>query len=203
LSRLGFTDVQRRPDESVTATTPETVPGFVLTRGADVHGRCIALAGRGTPPGTSGLEIDVDTTVLRTTVNHHLLSTGLVYPTFYRSLFTSLRVEMADAVKEVRDAGRGLWTSDATTTGAKITGLSWLTDDVVILPKLFRRLVDYFQLGTMPLACFPAFLAGVGDRFSVLSTGERCRGMHRVVEVTNGGTVKMTHPPEDMLFEDA
>lgn len=203
LSRLGFTDVQRRPDETVTATTPDTVPGFVLTRGADVHGRCIALAGRGTTPATSGREIDVDVTVLRTTVNHHLLTTGLVYPTFYRSLFTSLREEMAAAAKEARDAGRGLWPSDVTTAGAKITGLASLTDDVVVLPKLFRRLVDYLRLGTMPPACFPAFLAGIGDRFSVLSTGERCLGLHRVVEVTNGQTVRMTQPPEDLLFEDA
>jgi hypothetical protein len=175
----------------------------VLTRGADVHGRCIALAGRGTAPATSGREIDVDVTVLRTTVNHHLLTTGLVYPTFYRSLFTSLRGEMAAATKEARDARRGLWPSDVTTTGAKITGVASLTDDVVVLPKLFRRLVDYLHLGTMPLTCFPAFLAGVRDRFSVLSTGERCLGLHRVVETTNGQTVRMTQPPEDLLFEDA
>ncbi|MET8289437.1 nuclease [Streptomyces sp. NPDC005132] len=203
LGWLGFTDVQRGPDEGVTATTPDTVPGFVLTRGTDVHGRCIALAGRGTPPGTSGLEIDVDSTVLRTTVNHRLLTEGLVYPMFYRSLFTSLRAEMATVAKEARDAGRGLWPSDVTTTGAKITGLASLTDDVVLLPKLFRRLVDYLQLGTMPLPCFPAFLAGVGDRFSILSTGDRCLSLHRVVETANGQTVGMTHPPEDLLFEDA
>ncbi|USQ85309.1 nuclease [Streptomyces phaeoluteigriseus] len=202
LSWLGFTDVQRRPDETVTATTPATVPGFVLTRGSDVHGRCIALAGRGTAPGTSGLEIDVDPTVLRTTVNHHLVTAGLVYPTFYRSLFAGLRVEMAAAVEKARDAGEGLWPSDVTTTGAKITGLASLTDDVVLLPKLFRRLVDYLAL-TMPLTCFPAFLAGARDRFSILSTGERCVGLHRVVETTNGQTVRMTRPPEDLLFEDA
>ncbi|MEV0174628.1 thermonuclease family protein [Streptomyces sp. NPDC050803] len=202
LRRLGFTDVQRRPDETVTATTPDTVPGFVLTRGADVHGRCIALAGRGTPPGTSGLEIDVDVAVLRTTINHQLLAQGLAYPTFYRSLFTTLRTEMATVAKEARDAGRGLWPSDTTLTGAKITGLDSLTDDVLVLPKLFRRLVDYLRLG-MPLACSPAFLAGVGDRFSILSTGERCVGLHRVVEVTNGQTLRMTHPPEDLLFEDS
>ncbi|MGW3318001.1 thermonuclease family protein [Streptomyces fungicidicus] len=203
LSWLGFTDVQHRPDETVTGTTPDTVPGFVLTRGADVHGRCIALAGRGTPPGAGGREIDVDATVLRTTVNHHLLTAGLAYPTFYRSLFTSLRTEMSTAATEARDAGRGLWPSDVTTTGAKITGLSTLTDDAVLLPKLFRRLVDYLQLGpTVPLACFPAFLAGVGDRFSILSTGERCVGLHHVVEATNGQTVRMTHPPEDLLFAD-
>lgn len=202
LSRLGFTDVQRGSGETVTATTPETVPGFILTRGADVHGRCVALAGNGPAPGTSGLEIDVDATVLRTTVNHHLLTEGLAYPTFYRSLFTSLRTEMAAAATEAREAGRGLWPSDVTTTGAKITGLASLTDDAVILPKLFRRLVDYLRL-SMPLACLPAFLAGVQDRFSILSTGERRAGLHHIVEVTNDHTVRMTHPPEDLLFEDA
>lgn len=202
LSRLGFTDVQRGAGETVTATTPETVPGFILTRGADVHGRCVALAGNGPAPGTSGLEIDVDAAVLRTTVNHHLLTAGLAYPTFYRSLFTSLRTEMAAAATEARQAGRGLWPSDVTTTGAKITGLASLTDDAVILPKLFRRLVDYLRL-SMPLACLPAFLAGVQDRFSILSTGERRAGLHHIVEVTNDHTVRMTHPPEDLLFEDA
>jgi hypothetical protein len=203
LSWLGFTDVQRRPDETVTVTTPETVPGFILTRGADVHGRCVALAGRGTPPGTSGLEIDVDVPLLRTTVNHHLLTAGLVYPTFYRSLFTSLRTEMTATVKESREAGRGLWPSDVTTSGGKITGLASLTDDIVILPKLFRRMVDYLHLGTMPLTCFPAYLAGVQDRYSILSTGERRAGLHHVVEVTNSHTVRMTHPPEDLVFEEA
>ncbi|MFE0648496.1 nuclease [Streptomyces sp. NPDC059534] len=199
---LGFTDVQRPTGETVTASTPDTVPGFVLTRGADVHGRCVALAGRGAPPGTSGLEIDVDVPLLQTTVNHHLIVKGLVYPTFYRSLFTTLRTELATATKTARDAGQGLWPSDVTTTGAKITGLPSLTDEVVILPKLFRRTVDYLRLA-MPLSCYPAFLAGVQDRYSVLSTGERRAGLHHIVEVTNSSTVRMTQLPEDLVFEDA
>lgn len=203
LSRLGFTDVQHRPDETVTATTPEAAPGFILTRGADVHGRCVALAGVGTPPGTSGLEIDVDESVLRTTVNHHLVASGLAYPTFYRSLFTSLRAELTTVARQARESGQGLWPSDVTTTGAKITGLSSLTDDMVILPKLFRRLVDYLKLGNGSLACFPAFLAGIQDRYSVLSTGERRAGLHHIVEITDGQTVKMTHPAEDLVFDDA
>ncbi|GAA1422762.1 nuclease [Streptomyces thermospinosisporus] len=202
LNWLGFTEVQHGEDETVDATTPETVPGFILTRGADINGRCIALAGRGTPPGPSGLEIDVDTAMLRTTVNHHLVAEGLAYPTFYRSLFTSLRVEMTAAAVAAREAGRGLWQADVTTTGAKITGLTSLTDDVVILPKLFRRLADYLPL-EMPLSCFRAYLAGGGDKFSILSSGERRPGLHHVVEVLNGHTVRMTHPPEDYLFEDA
>ncbi|MFI9111873.1 thermonuclease family protein [Streptomyces venezuelae] len=202
LKSLGFVDVQRQSDETVTATTPETVPGFVLTRGADVHGRCIALAGAGAAPGTSGREIDVDVAVLRTTVNHHLIGEGLAYPMFYRTLPTSLRVELAATAVRAREARRGLWAGDVTTAGAKITGPASLTDDVVILPKLFRRTLDYLRLA-MPLSCYPAFLAGIQDRYSVLSTGERRAGLHHIVEVTNGHTVRMTHQPEDLVFEDA
>ncbi|MFD4715226.1 thermonuclease family protein [Streptomyces sp. NPDC058430] len=203
LTRLGFTGVQHQPDETVTAATPESAPGFILTRGTDVHGRCIALAGSGAPPGPSGLDIDVDETVLRTTVNHHMVAVGLAYPTFYRSLFTSLRAELTSVAQQARASGQGLWPSDATTTGAKITGLSSLTDDIVILPKLFRRLVDYLKLSNGSLACFPAFLAGVQDRYSILSTGERCAGLQDVVEVTDSQTVQMTHPAEDLVFDEA
>jgi hypothetical protein len=203
LSWLGFTDVQHR-DETVTASTPDTVPGFILTRGADVHGRCVALAGRGAPPGASGLEIDVDVPLLRTTANHHLLAAGLAFPTFYRSLFPGLRSELAATAQQARTAGLGLWPSDATTSGAKIPGLASITDEIVLLPKLFRRMVDYFQrLGTSSVTCLPAYLAGAQDRFSILSTGERRAGLHHVVDVTNGQTVRMTLPCEDLVFDEA
>ncbi|WP_020123155.1 hypothetical protein [Streptomyces canus] len=201
---LGFTNVQQGPDETVTAATPATVPGFILTNGADIHGRCVALIGRGTPEGPSGTDVNVDADLLRTTANHHLIATGLVYPTFYRSLFPSLRAELTAAVRQARTApAQGLWPSDTTTTGAKVTGLSSLTEDVVILPKLFRRLVDYLQLDNGSLTCFPAYLAGVQDRFTIASTGKRCTGLNNVVEVTNGQIVRMTQAPEDLVFEEA
>jgi hypothetical protein len=40
-----------------------------------------------------------------------------------------------------------VWADDATTSGATITSLQELDDQLVILPKLFRRLVDYLALG--------------------------------------------------------
>ncbi|MER5512766.1 nuclease [Streptomyces sp. NPDC002766] len=203
LNWLGFTNVQQGPDETVTTVVPETVPGFILASGADIHGRCIALAGRGASEGNSGVDVDVDVDMLRRTVNHHLLAAGLVFPTFYRSLLPSLRTEFTAAARQARTAGLGLWPSDTTTTGAKVTALSSITDEVVILPKLFRRLVDYLQLGNLPLACFPAYLAGVQDRFTITSSGKRCTGLHNVVEISNGQSVRMTQPPEDLVFEEA
>jgi hypothetical protein len=87
---------------------------------------------------------------LRQTANHHLASAGLVYPTFYRSLFKDLRVELAAVAQQAQAAGKGLWPQDVTISGVKITGMSSVTEEAVILPKLFRRLVDYLNLG-MPV----------------------------------------------------
>ncbi|WP_373559224.1 nuclease [Streptomyces sp. SA15] len=207
LSWLGFTDVQRAPDETVTAATPESTPGWILARSADIGGRCIAMAGRGTPPGNSGTDTMLDVTRLRTTVNHHLLKTGLAYPTYYSNLFhddpfQDLRAELTAAVHQAQAAPvKGLWTKDVTLSGATVTGMSSLTNDVVILPKLFRRLVDFLNLGNTDLSGFPAFLAQTQDRFLILSTGQFTTGLDAVVEVTNSN-VRMTHPAEDLVFEE-
>ncbi|MEU0184997.1 nuclease [Streptomyces sp. NPDC006207] len=206
---LGFTAVERGPGgERVVAASPESVPGWILTGGVDVHGRCVALAGRGAlPEGTkSGQEVTVGVPLLRATVNHHLVAEGLAYPTFYSNLHEDLRRELTDVARQAREAGRGLWPGDVSTSGAKVTGLSSLTDDVVLVPKLFRRLFDYLALGEPSLAAFRAYLAGAADTYRILSSDTpraQVRGLHHVVEVTGDHTVRMTVPVEDLVFTEA
>ncbi|MFF9624890.1 nuclease [Streptomyces griseosporeus] len=201
LSWLGFNDVQREPNENVTASTPDTVPGWILTGGGDVNNRAVAFAGRGTPPAASGTAVVVDVPLLRQTANHHLAALGLAYPTFYTGLFADLRQELTAVAQQAQAARQGVWAQDVTTTGFKVDDLSTITDHAVILPKLFRRLVDYLKLG-MSVPCFPAYLAGKEDMVTVLSTGERLVGLHHVVTVTNGHTVRLTRPIEDLLFDE-
>ncbi|WP_225800252.1 thermonuclease family protein [Streptomyces sp. NK15101] len=199
---LGFTTVERAPDETVTAATPTTRPGWILTRGAGRDKRCIALAGKGTPPGTSGTWINVDEALLRTTFNHHVLLAGLAYPTYYTNLFPDLRDELTAAVRQAQEEEKGLWRDDDTLDGATVTGIDSLQDDVVILPKLFRRLVDYLYLGdpdNPDLTGFPAFLDEAADEFWIISTSHPTTGLDAVVEVIDG-KVRMTHPPEDLVF---
>jgi hypothetical protein len=202
LSWLGFRDV-RRDGETIAAADPAEVPGYVLTRGADVHGRCIALVGRGDPPATQGGAAFVDADLLALTANHHLLAAGLVYPTYYTNLFPDLREELTRQVAGTRERGAGLWPQDRTQSGVEVSGVATLTDDAVILPKLFRRLADYLQLnaGDPSLAGFDAYLAQRDDRLFVISTGHKT-GLDFVVEV-KGQTVRLTVPPEDLLFEEA
>ncbi|MET9692409.1 nuclease [Streptomyces sp. NPDC006514] len=206
LTWLQFTSIQWHDDGSVT-TTPDRVPGYILTSGTDMFGRCVALVGRGTPPAYSGYRIDVDKKKLERTANHHLLSLGLVYPTFYEGLAVDLRDALKAVALEAKEhtPPKGLWAKDVTVEGAEIDGIKSITNDetgVVILPKLFRRLKDYFDFDpeNYSLACFPAFLAAGEDTFRILPGDEVLTGLHRVVEVTDDRILRMTHPSEDLLF---
>ncbi|MFD4548762.1 nuclease [Streptomyces sp. NPDC058466] len=204
LDWLGFADVERGANGIVTRGRPDSVPGYVLTRNADIHGRCVALAGRGgEAPGPGGGFVTVTTEHLRETANHHQLGEGLAYPTFYRNLFVDLRQELTAAAQQARQGGQGLWPRDQTESGAKVEGRSTLTDSAVLLPKLFRRLADYLQLndGDPSLDGFRAYLGQRDDRLFILSTGQ-WTGFDSVVEVTNGDTVRLNRPAEDLVFDE-
>ena len=197
---LGFRGVER-DGERVTAATPDQVEGFILTRGADLYGRCVALAGRGQPPGQSGAQIMVKVSLLRRTANHRLVSTGLAYPTFYLKLFPDLRAELTKQARSARPA-TGLWARDRTEKGVDVATLATLTDQAVILPKLFRRLIDYLDLNDNDpsLDGFSAYLAQRVDPVLILSTGHYT-GFDYVVNVV-GQVVRLTTPPEDLVFQE-
>ncbi|MFJ3788762.1 nuclease [Kitasatospora sp. NPDC090091] len=199
---LGFRDIVRHKDETV-SVTPDRVPGYILTRGGDSKGRCVALVGRGVPPGPSGYELNVDKGLLAETANHHLLAKGLAYATFYTGFPSELRRSLIDLVHQAQAAAppaNGLWALDVTVRGAKITGMDSITKEVVILPKLFRRLKDYFDLGSNALDHFPAFLAGANDVFKINGAGPEIRGLHHILEITDGQTLRLLHPAEDLVF---
>ena len=203
LDWLGFTGHQRNDREVITSATPEKVPGFILTRGADKYGRCVALAGKGSAPGESGTDIFVDVNLLKQTANYHQLAGGWAYPTYYTKLYAELRQEMTDAVAQARSAGKGLWPLDVTRSGAKIDSMESLTDEHVLLPKLFRRLASYIVLnnGSTDMHGFEMFLKQGGDRLLVLSEA-KFTGFSTIVQITNTNTVRMSHDPEDLVFEE-
>lgn len=201
LALLGFTHVER-DGENVTSATPEQTPGYILTRFADKYGRPVSLAYAGVADIADLGSVYVTADLLRQSVNYRLPAEGLVYPTFYSQLYPDLREELT-AASEAARAAAGIWPADATTGGATVTAVADLDDTIVILPKLFRRLVDYLALGggDPSLDGFTGFLATRGDRLVVVSEAH-VTGLDTVTSVT-GQTVRLTHPPEDLVFIEA
>jgi endonuclease YncB( thermonuclease family) len=199
LELLGFTNVVR-DGETVTGATPDATPGYILTRFADKYGRPVSLAYAGATDRPDQQPVFTDVGLLRGSVNYQLLSEGLVYPTFYSRLYPDLRADLTVAAAEARGSKAGVWASNATTSGATIQTLADLTDRLVIMPKLFRRLAEYFALGAgdVSLAGFMAFLASHNDRLYVISDGH-ATGFDTVIEV-DGRTVRLTRDITDLIF---
>ena len=198
--------MQRSPAQTVTASEPSTVPASLLTNGVDRNGRCIAFlyAGDGAGVGTDGERVFVTAQTVLTSLNASLLSAGLAYPTFYSELFVDLREALAELSEQARTASRGLWAQDRTLSGVTVEGLSTLTAEAVILPKLFRRLTEYLGLGdpdSPDLSGFSAFLDTHGDRVLVLPRGQ-VTGLSTVVQV-EGRTVRLTEQPQNLVFFEA
>src|SRR4051795_13679525 len=147
LDLLGFRNVVRDDRGYVIAATPEQTPGYILTRFADKYGRAVATAFPGGRRGRAvdGSSIYLHVDELHRPVNYQLLATGSVYPTFDSKLYVDLRDDLAAAAVTARDAAKGVWEQDATLGGFRLQSRTQLTENLVILPKLFRRLAEYLS----------------------------------------------------------
>jgi hypothetical protein len=58
-----------------------------------------------------------------------------------------LREALTETVVRAREARLGVWAEDRTNAGSEVEGLDSITEEHVILPKLFRRLAEYLQAG--------------------------------------------------------
>jgi Staphylococcal nuclease homologue len=166
-------------------------------------GRAVSFAYAGPSDREDLSSVFVDEELLGESVNFQLVAHGLAYPTYYSKLFPDLRNALTAAANQARSDQRGVWADDATTSGAAITSLEALNDQVVILPKLFRRLVDYLALGAgdPSLAGFLAFLASRDDRLFVIPDAH-ATGLDNITQV-EGQTVRLLHPPQDLIFIEA
>ena len=198
LKFFGFRNVVRGNRETVVSAQPQQTAGFILTRFSDVYGRCVAFAFKGGHTQADGAYIYLDKNLLRKSANHHMLGQGLAYPTYYSKLYPDLRQEMTRAVTSARR--KGLWLQDKTTTGFLVKNIAALTERNVILPKLFRRVVDYLAMndGDLSLAGFKDYLESRQDRMIILPQGH-VTGFDYVIKVT-GQRIKMTVPPGQLVF---
>jgi hypothetical protein len=201
LDLLGFNcdTVERDEEWRVLAAHPATVPGYILTNFADQYGRSLALGFAGRSGKPDGSVVTADEKWVQQSVNFQLLKEGLVYPIFYANQLMQIRQFLSVAVAEARSTQAGLWSVDRTTKGFSVTGYSSLTEDAVIFPKLFRRLMGYLsQHEGMGLAGLTNYLTVNSDRLILAAEGTPTT-MFDLLQI-EGQRIQLMQPIENLLF---
>jgi hypothetical protein len=172
-------------------------PGYILSREAEKFGRPIAFAFSGAPPKPDGSSVFFTPQWMKDSLNYKSILEGLAYPTYYAGLFPDLRKELTSAVATARAATREIWNVDVTNSGFAVPDLQAIIDTHVILPKLFRRLVEFLR-GGGSVSGFKKFLEKKAEPITIISTAHFTH-FDTIIDV-QGNTVKMTQPPENIVF---
>jgi hypothetical protein len=197
LQEVGVGNVVVNSQGIVMLADNEGARGYILARHVDKHSRPVAFVYAGDPPVVNGSRFHLDVAHLKKSVNYRLIEAGLVYPTYYPGLFPDLRAALTEAVVEARQAGRGVWAHDKTNKGVDVYDLTAVMDRNVILPKLFRRIVDYMD-GGGGIEGFDDYLAAKQEQVLMLPEGHFTH-FDNIVNI-EGITVSLSRPPEDLVF---
>lgn len=129
----------------VISSSPAEVAGCILTKGAEVHGRPIAYILIGRDHRTDGSVINVDSKLLKQTLNYQLVEQGHVYSLLYSSTPLPHRKLFRTAAKTARNANLGVWSFDETSSFILDNQASIDPNGALIFPKLFRRCTDFLK----------------------------------------------------------
>ncbi len=204
LDEMGFGTITYFQNAEFKVETVENHPirGYILSNGLDTFGRTICFVYTRDHPAIDGSAIFVESEMLDASLNAFLLRVGQAYPAFYLTLPADLRQHLTNIVTTARDTGVGLWASAtaSTTTRATINDAATL-QQLVIWPKLFRRLAAFFQDGHNNLIGFDSWLREdpVNRDDRLLLPNLELGNMHDLIVVVDD-TVGLSHPPEDVVI---
>src|SRR5262245_32312354 len=209
LEHMGFGKVTFWPtlENNVQSAENHPVRGCLIANGIESNGRVLGLVypGEIVPGVADGERIFVDETLLDKSVNAKLVAEGLAYAELYTTMPLSLIKRMRHIVKAARDAGFGIWPEESVNIDAPVAIMD-VSDlpKMVMFPKLYRRLVKYFDDGYVGLASFDTWIRASGtdrDDRALLPTHEMGH-LHDLYEVTDAG-IRLHFLPEDLTFESA
>ena len=176
----------------------------MLSNGIDANGRMIGFIYPGDPAEPDGAQVFLDNPRVDTSINAALLTAGLTYPAFYDTLPADLRAHLADVSRAARAAGAGIWPrSTADPNGAATIPDLAALEELVIWPKLFRRIVPYLAAGFTDFDGFDTWLradpVNRDDALLLLADPARPGNLHDVITAA-GHTVQLTVWPEEFVI---
>lgn len=179
-------------------TAGDSVEGAIVAADVDGYDRPIAYALLGDHGLADGAGLPALTdAIVEMTINYKLAAEGLVYPTFYTTTNETGLAAISRAAAAAIEDKRGIWAFDRS-PGFQFWGPRTILEEAVILPKLFRRLVNFCEESD-DIANLGQWLTGKRDPFTVISTGQRFQKLSDLVFV-NGREVGLKFDPLDVMF---
>lgn len=171
--------------------------GYIISSGLDMYDRPVSFLFSGKSEMKDGEELkSLSEQFIKKSLNYSLLDRGIVYPTFYSGIDSKILEVFRKTTKKARKEKRGIWAIDKT---PEFTFWETFTiqDDVVILPKLFRRLAtfidEYSEYNQLQL-----YFKKSKDPVRLLNSNVD-KDFSEILEI-EGRNIRLKEFPEDLLF---
>jgi len=196
LGLLGITNVAYSLSVTNIIKAEDEKPGFIVSAGMDRFARPISFLFPANASLTDGAVLDMSELPLEQSINYLLLREGLVYPTFYTTTDPIVLEKFRTATQHARLAGRGLWAIDRT-SDFTIWDTRTIQNDILILPKLFRRLVGFFDR-YQDFKELKGYMVKQHDDLQLVNNPQP-RSLASLMTIT-GRRLKLKVPVENILF---
>lgn len=171
-------------------------PGFIASASTDRFGRPVSYVFPKSANLTDGAIMDSASMPIEDSLNFQLAREGLVYPTFYTTTDRIFAEKIRAVVTRARKTKRGIWSIDRT-PDFTLLDMRTLQEDVLVMPKLFRRLVSFFD-NYSDFGKLEEYMKKQRDNL-VLWDGTKKKSMADLMKIT-GRRLQMKTPVEDILF---
>ncbi|MBE0683393.1 MAG: hypothetical protein IH589_15915 [Anaerolineales bacterium] len=170
--------------------------GFIASATTDRFGRPISYLFPKSAKLTDGAVMDSADLPIEKSLNFQLAREGLVYPTFYTTTDRILAEKIRAVVARARKTKRGIWSIDRT-PDFMLWDIRTIQEDILLMPKLFRRLVGFFDKYS-DFGKLEEYMAKQRDNL-VLWDGTKKRSLADLMKIS-GRRLQMKTPVEDILF---
>jgi endonuclease YncB( thermonuclease family) len=170
--------------------------GFIASASVDRFGRPVSYVFPKTAQLTDGVVMDSNQLPIEDSVNFQLAREGLVYPTFYTTTDKTFAEKIRAVVARARATKRGIWSIDRT-SDFTLLDIRTLQEDNLIMPKLFRRLVGFYE-NYSDFGKLEEYMKKQRDNL-VLWDGTKKKSLADLMTF-QGRRLRMTTPVEDILF---
>lgn len=198
LKLLGIENVKYSLNVTTIVDADDAQPGFIAANGLDRYDRPISLLFPASAKLTDGSILTSDRVPFEKALNYTLIREGLAYPTFYTSTDKFLAEKIRKATRLARKDERGIWAIDRT-ADLVLWDTRTIQEDVTIMPKLFRRLVEFCD-AYADFAELPAYMARQKDNLQLWDDPTPRSLASLMTFDVSGRRMSLPTPVEDILF---